>query len=213
MKSRNLKAIFAAFSAAAILATATTGFAATVNTTADYDFAAGKVAVTAVISNAAAGEVTYVLKANDKVAYIDQQTATGADLEFDYVVDEANLANLTGEVTLASNVDQTWEGVKDIAVSAPVAPILYQVGSEKEAADGALKSVTTLLKVAGNPAKYGVVYDGKRYPALSTATGYSAIKLVFEDGSVVSSASVTPYMIDAEGNVTDDFAAVEFKAE
>ncbi len=105
MKSRKLKAIFAALSAVAVMATAMTGFAAATTT---YDLANNKVVVSETVRTAEAGkEVTYLVKSNDNIVYIDQATAdnTGsATFNYKIAVDKLDV-NLSTLATFGTDGD------------------------------------------------------------------------------------------------------------
>jgi len=109
MKSRKLRAVFAALSAIAVLATAMTGFAATVTTTATYNADADYVHVTSTVTGAN-GDVTYLATTSDEygvnssgILYIDQKEATGASIEFDYYVDKDVIDGAVSSVVLGTN--------------------------------------------------------------------------------------------------------------
>lgn len=90
MKSRKLKAIFAALSATAIMATAMTGFAAATTT---YDAVNNKVIVTETVKADAGKEVTYLVKSNNQIVYIDQATADeSGNATFSYKIAGGKLA-------------------------------------------------------------------------------------------------------------------------
>lgn len=101
MKSRKFKAVLAAVSAIAVLATAMTGFAATVETTTTYGIDdAEKVSVTVNVTGAGDNaEVTYLAETTDgtgvnntKILYIDQKTAdSSGNVTFDYKIAKGNL--------------------------------------------------------------------------------------------------------------------------
>lgn len=95
MKSSKLKATLAAVSAIAVMASASTSFAATVTTRSTYNTDdAKKVSVTATVSGAEANkEVTYLVKSNNEIVYIDQATATGGTATFTYKIDKTKLAD------------------------------------------------------------------------------------------------------------------------
>ncbi|MBQ4629865.1 MAG: hypothetical protein IJB70_02640 [Clostridia bacterium] len=90
MKSRKLKAILAALSAVAVMATAMTGFAATTT----YDATTGKVSVKETVTADPDKEVTYLVKSNDQIVYIDQATANDAgEAVFEYKIAAGKLAD------------------------------------------------------------------------------------------------------------------------
>ncbi|MBQ4527659.1 MAG: hypothetical protein II998_06280 [Clostridia bacterium] len=102
MKSRKLKAILAALSAVAVMATAMTGFAAA---TTEYDLATGKVIVEETVTAEAGKEVTYLVKSGDQIVYIDQATAdatTGA-VKFNYKIAGSKIVNLETDVSYGTD--------------------------------------------------------------------------------------------------------------
>lgn len=109
MKSRKLKAVLAAVSALAVLATAMTGFAATTTT---YNTGSDKVNVTATLPATNGDEVTYLVTTGDgadkgvsgtNIVYIDQQKAENNEVKFEYKVDKKYITTLNTTVTTGSN--------------------------------------------------------------------------------------------------------------
>ena len=89
---------------AAFMAVATSGLAA-VTTTTTYNTASGKVEVAVDVTGADGGsEVTYLVKSNNQIVYIDQQTATDAGtVDFDYKIDRSKVSTLQTEVKFGTN--------------------------------------------------------------------------------------------------------------
>ncbi|MDY3305057.1 MAG: hypothetical protein SOW78_12435 [Clostridia bacterium] len=115
MKSSKLKATLAAVSAIAVMASASTSFAATVTTISTYNTDdAKKVSVTATVNGAEADkEVTYLVKSNGAIVYIDQETAKGGTATFAYKIDKSKLAaDLSTEVKFGtdSTTNTTFDG-------------------------------------------------------------------------------------------------------
>lgn len=111
MKSRNLKAIFATLSAVAVMATAMTGFAAATTT---YDATNNKVLVTETVNADANSEVTYLVKSNDQIVYIDQTTANeSGSASFTYKIAGDKIVDLQTAVTYGT------DGANDVTGGAP----------------------------------------------------------------------------------------------
>lgn len=112
MKSRNLKAIFASVLTVALLATAMTGFAATVTTTSTYNTGSDRVAVTTSVSDATANsEVTYLVKNNaGDIVYIDQDTAVNGAVIFDYKIAQSKIADYATTVKFGTDSTDTFTG-------------------------------------------------------------------------------------------------------
>ena len=113
MKSRKLKAILAALSAVAVMATAMTGFAATKTT---YDVDSKKVIVEETVTAEAGKEVTYLVKSNDQIVYIDQATANeSGTATFSYKIAGDKLAaDLSTTATFGTDGDTTVTGGSDV---------------------------------------------------------------------------------------------------
>ena len=105
MKSRNLKAIFASVLTVALLATAMTGFAATVTTTSTYNAGDGKVAVVTNVTDATANsEVTYLVKNGEgDIVYIDQDTAANGAVSFEYKIAQNKIADYATTVKFGTD--------------------------------------------------------------------------------------------------------------
>ena len=117
MKSRKLKAIFAALSAVAVMATAMTGFAAATTT---YDLANNKVVVTETVKADPGKEVTYLVKSNEQIVYIDQTTANDAgNATFSYkIAGEKLAADLSTQATFGTDGDNAvTEGSATLALA------------------------------------------------------------------------------------------------
>lgn len=125
MKSRKFKAVLAAVSAIAVLATAMTGFAATLNTTTTYNLADNKVSVKTVVGDIANGtQVTYLVKTaagggvgKQEIAYIDQKAASDG-ATFEWQIDRTVLSDaLEAEVTVGNDAGATVTGDKTLGVA------------------------------------------------------------------------------------------------
>lgn len=102
MKSKKILATIVAF--ASFMAVATSGLAA-VTTTTTYNEIADKVIVDVDVTDATPdSEVTYLVKSNDAIVYIDQQTAdeNGA-VSFDYKIAKDKIVGLTTDVQFGTN--------------------------------------------------------------------------------------------------------------
>jgi len=151
MKSRNLKAIFATLSAVAVMATAMTGFAAATTT---YDEANGKVVVTENVTAEAGKEVTYLVKSNDQIVYIDQATAdatTGA-VTFNYKIAGNKIVNLETDVSYGTDGATAVTGVDealDLYGYADVNEATYTITYDKAISGNADKAVATITAKDG----------------------------------------------------------------
>lgn len=112
MKSRKFKAVLAAVSAIAVLATAMTGFAApTITTETTYNLTTSKASVTTTVSglNDKDAEVTLLVSApgagvnGSGISYIDQKAASDGTAEFTYQLDKAALSDATAAVVTSGN--------------------------------------------------------------------------------------------------------------
>ena len=112
MKSRNLKAIFASVLTVALLATAMTGFAATVTTTSTYNAGDGKVAVVTNVTDATANsEVTYLVKNGEgDIVYIDQDTAANGAVKFEYKIAQTKIADYATTVKFGTDAADVFAG-------------------------------------------------------------------------------------------------------
>ncbi len=110
MKSRKLRAVLAVLSAVAVLATAMTGFAtATVTTLTEYNANDDYAHVVSTVTGAN-GDVTYLATTSgDKgvsssgILYIDQKTAEGASITFDYYVAKSAIDGAITTLALGTN--------------------------------------------------------------------------------------------------------------
>lgn len=135
MKSSKLKATLAAVSAIAVMASASTSFAAaTVTTKSTYNASSDKVSVEATVSDLEANkEVTYLVTGDsDNIVYIDQATLDGSGAAtFSYKIDKTKIKNLTTKVTYGTdgNIDAPKEadglGFGNVTGSATNATIEY----------------------------------------------------------------------------------------
>ncbi len=112
MKSRKFKAVLAAVSAIAVLATAMTGFAATINTVTTYnltDPAKASVVTTVTLDSKDDAEVTLLVSApgagvnGSGISYIDQKAASDGTAVFTYQLDKAALSDATAAVVTSGN--------------------------------------------------------------------------------------------------------------
>ena len=111
MKSRKFKAVLAAVSAIAVLATAMTGFAATINSVTTYNLSTTKASVTTTVSGLEdqTAEVTLLVSApgagvnGSGISYIDQKAASDGTAEFTYQLDKAALSDATAAVVTSGN--------------------------------------------------------------------------------------------------------------
>jgi hypothetical protein len=112
MKSRNLKAIFASVLTVALLATAMTGFAATVTTKSTYNTGTDKVAVTTSVNGATAdSEVTYLVKNGEgDIVYIDQDTAANGAVKFEYKIAQTKIADYATTVKFGTDATDEFAG-------------------------------------------------------------------------------------------------------
>lgn len=104
MKSSKLKATLATVSAIAVMASASTSFAA-VTTQSTYNTSTDKVSVVATVSELEANkEVTYLVKSGDQIVYIDQNTldANGA-ATFTYKIAKSKILDLQTAVTYGTD--------------------------------------------------------------------------------------------------------------
>ena len=186
MKSRKFKAVLAAVSAIAVLATAMTGFAApTINSVTTYNLSTTKASVTTTVSGLVdqTAEVTLLVKtavATDGVngsgiAYIDQKPATGGSAAFTYQLDKAALGNATTAVVTSGNDanEGTATGNLGVAALADVDGATYTIDyTETAYGSGDLKVHAT---VAAKPdyeitdIKVNGVSQGKEATALEVA--------------------------------------------
>ena len=102
MKSKKIIAMIVAF--AAFMAVATSGFAA-VTTTTTYNEIADKVVVDVDVTEATPdSEVTYLVKSNGDIVYIDQKTADASgNVGFDYKIAKTKIAGLATDVKFGTN--------------------------------------------------------------------------------------------------------------
>lgn len=104
MKSSKLKATLAAVSAIAVMASASTSFAA-VNTTATYNTTTDKVDVVATVSELTPNkEVTYLVKNGETIVYIDQATLdNNGAATFAYKIAKNKIPDLQTAVTYGTD--------------------------------------------------------------------------------------------------------------
>ena len=102
MKSKKIIAMIVAF--ATFMALATSSFAA-VTTTTTYNEIADKVVVDVEVTEATpSSEVTYLVKSNGQIVYIDQKTAsTEGKVDFDYKIAKDKIVGLATDVKFGTN--------------------------------------------------------------------------------------------------------------
>ena len=123
MKSRKFKAVLAAVSAIAVLATAMTGFAATIKTETAYNVGnLDKATVKTIVEglNNKTAEVTLLVNTvlgagvgGSTIAYIDQKTASDGQAIFEYQLDKTALSDATQATVISGNT--YGEPVEDVA--------------------------------------------------------------------------------------------------
>lgn len=151
MKSSKLKATLAAVSAIAVMASASTSFAA-VNTTATYNTTTDKVDVVATVTDLTPNkEVTYLVKSGETIVYIDQATlSTTGTATFNYKIAKNKIADLQTAVTYGTDGTEPAPaadnlGLGNVTGSATNATIEYYT-DEVCSAD---KKITDTSVVAG----------------------------------------------------------------
>lgn len=102
MKSKKIVAMFVAL--LTFMAVATSGLAA-VTTTTTYNTVSDRVEVKVDVTEAtSSSEVTYLVKSNDEIVYIDQQTADEyGKVSFDYKIAKNKIVNLSTDVQFGTN--------------------------------------------------------------------------------------------------------------
>ena len=214
MKSKKIIAMIVAF--AAFMAVATSGFAA-VTTTTTYNNIADKVEVSVDVTEATPdSEVTYLVKSNNQIVYIDQKTAdANGAVGFDYKIAKDKIANLATDVKFGTN------GAAAITDTTPLA--LNRVAVETDAnatiafyKDAACESLIGDAAVVGTQ---DVIYaevtvkDGFEIAAVAgleaTATA-NVYKVIANAVSVTTKATVVaPEVQVPELEGTTDFIAEE----
>lgn len=135
MKSRKFKAVLAAVSAIAVLATAMTGFAANISTVTKYNLAdATKASVTTTVEGLTKkdAEVTLLVSApgagvnGSGISYIDQKAASDGTAVFTYQLDKAALSDATAATVITGNDAQ--EDVDGNNAKLDVVPLTSQSG-------------------------------------------------------------------------------------
>lgn len=121
MKSSKLKATLAAVSAIAVMASASTSFAAaTVTTKSTYNASSDKVSVEATVSGIETNkEVTYLVNngAGD-IVYIDQATATTGSATFSYKIDKTKIKDLKTTVKYGTDGSVAAPAADDLGFKA-----------------------------------------------------------------------------------------------
>jgi len=116
MKSKKILAMIVAF--AAFMAFATSGFAA-VTTETVYNGAAGKLEIKVTADAVTDKEVTYLVKSNDSIVYIDQQTAKDGKVVFEYKIAQNDIAeDLSTSVQFGTDADEAIDSIgSDIEIA------------------------------------------------------------------------------------------------
>jgi len=185
MKSRNLKAIFATLSAVAVMATAMTGFAAATTT---YDATNNKVEVTETVYADANSEVTYLVKSNDQIVYIDQTTAdatTGA-ATFTYKIAGDKIVNLDTAVTYGTDGTEVREGSPALALKSLPNDVkeTYTITYSKSII-GNNDTVTATIAAVGDNVIKDVAVNGNSKGAVSSVeVGYDDVITVTTEEKV-----------------------------
>ena len=100
MKSKKIVAMFVAL--VAIMAVATSGLAAVTTTTTYNAEDATKVLVDVEVTGVS-GEVTYLVKSGTQIVYIDQATADGGKVDFEYKISKDKMSDIQTEVKFGTN--------------------------------------------------------------------------------------------------------------
>lgn len=166
MKSSKLKATLAAVSAIAVMASASTSFAA-VNTIATYNTTTNKVDVVATVSGLEANkEVTYLVKNGETIVYIDQATlSTTGEATFSYKIAKDKITNLQTAVTYGT----------DGSVAAPAADSLGFDKVRADATNATIEYYTDEACTADKKIADETVVAGKGetiYAKITPDTGY-----------------------------------------
>ena len=181
MKSRKLRAVLAALSAVAVLATAMTGFAATVTTTTEYYANESYAHVISVVSGAN-GDVTYLATtsadegvSSSGILYIDQKYTSGEDITFDYYVNKGAIDGTNTTLALGTNgtasITQPDDGIKIYStndVDAEGYTITYSgfYGNGDEA-------VTAVIEAKANYEIKGIKINGVDVEDITTTTTFT----------------------------------------
>ena len=189
MKSRKFKAVLAAVSAIAVLATAMTGFAAAANVTTVTTYGTGdKASVEVTVTGATPNsEVTYLVNtsgngvSNSKIVYIDQKTASSSGaVEFNYQFDKSVDNGFDTTVTMGSGSGDTFTGDLDLGIN------------EADSAAGTNCTITTKAYGEGDLTKSVVV---------AANDGYEIVE-VKVDGDVQDLASGFVFNVAKNAEVT-----------
>ncbi len=204
MKSRKFKAVLAAVSAIAVLATAMTGFAANVTTTTIYnaddaDKVSVNVQVTGVTENS---EVTYLVKSegkgvnNSDIVYIDQKTANSAGVAFNYQIAKSALNDTKSTVvTFGSDTDTITGYAATLGITAlnDVTGTGYTISFDEDYyADDA--EVTATVAATGEYEIKAVTVDGTPVP------NWTSFTVAVDD---ISKIEVDAQLKDVTPEVTD----------
>ena len=217
MKSRKFKAVLAAVSAIAVLATAMTGFAATVNTTTIYNNADGKVSVVSEVTGVN-GEVTYLATTKagagvneSGILYIDQQTSSDGKAKFEYKVAQTAIADLETKVILGTDgteaITQPTKGL-ELTATADTETETYKIAYDQDAYGNSNENLTIAVTPVGDneikSVKIGeTTYEpAASYPVPVTAGVPAAV-------AVTTAPKTTTASIANEGVIVDNTASVK----
>ena len=171
MKSRKFKAVLAAVSAIAVIATAMTGFAAptvTSETTYNANDSKASVVTTVTLENNEGAEVTLLVKApgagvnGSEIAYIDQKPATGKVATFEYQLDKTALGTATAAVVTSGNDagEATATGDLGLTVLNDVTETEYTINFTQDVYGAGDANVTASVTPAAGREITGVTLDG-----------------------------------------------------
>lgn len=221
MKSRKFKAVLAAVSAIAVLATAMTGFAATIKTETIYNVdSTNKATVKTIVSGLdnKTAEVTLLVNTVPKagvngsgIAYIDQKTASDGQAIFEYQLDKTALSDATQATVISGNTN--GEPVEDAAgndnlnvkLLADDVQTGYTISYKDEAYGNADDNVTAMVDVTDTTKKIkSITVGGNDY----TATPNAVVVPVKADGSL-ETINVELEANEVEASVTDAVITAE----
>ncbi|MBR5505060.1 MAG: hypothetical protein IKV73_01960 [Clostridia bacterium] len=215
MKSRKFKAVLAAVSAIAVLATAMTGFAATINTVTTYNVGStNKATVRTIVSGLEnkTAEVTLLVKTvpgagvgGSAIAYIDQKPASAGEAIFEYQLDKTALSDATQATVISGNTDgeavTNTAGNDDLNVKnlADDVQTGYTISYENEAYGNGDGNVTAMVTVTDATKKIKSITVGEND---YTATPGAVVVPVKADGSL-ETINVELEANEVEASVTD----------
>lgn len=217
MKSKKIIALIVAF--AAFMAVATSGLAA-VTTTTSYYTTEGKVDVNVTATADAGSEVTYLVKSNDQIVYIDQQTATDGKVSFNYKIAQEKIKDLATTVDFGTNgvnaVDETGSEIvlENVSVTAANATVKYYSDKDctKEIKNAVVGTEDTVYAVVTPADGYHITDSTKGEVVAAGMT----IELVKGDNVVVTLEETvkTPVIEDFDKVVgSDAFVAGDVEIE